>query len=93
MTRKTSIYFVLASALALSNLVWAVKSFYDMKKVKMAEDAVSTLPMRDVYFVADNDGKLLVYCAKSNRRTLAVDKQYDRAIILSCTASKSEEGQ
>jgi hypothetical protein len=91
MTRR--IYFVLAAALALSNLAWTVKHVYDMKKVKQAESAVSTLPMRDVYFVGDRDGKLLVYCAKPESRTLAVDKQYDQAIILSCTASKSEEGQ
>lgn len=44
MNRKFLIYFVLAAALALTNLAWTVKTFHDMRKVKQAEDAVSTLP-------------------------------------------------
>lgn len=90
MKPSTKIYFVLAAALALSNFAWAVKHVYDMKKVKQAESAVSTLPMRDVYFVGDRGGKLLVYCVKSEAPALTVIETLPRAATLEC---KSEVGQ
>jgi hypothetical protein len=68
--------------LLLSNLFWFVLHRADMKWVGLADAMVRTMPAHEVYFVGTRGENLQVYCLQSD--TLTIDKQYPRAVILSC---------